>query len=345
MGVNITELIPRKTINVSSLRDKTIVVDTSLFLYQFISTIRQRDGSLLKDSKGNVTSHLSGLFNRCSNLMKQGIKLAFVFDGKPPELKKKEQERRNKLKEQAQEKYDLAAKEGDIASMKKYASRTVRLTGDMILEAKELISAFGLPIIQAPSEAEAQGSYMVKKGDCYAIATQDSDTLMFGAPRIIRNLSIYGKRKKSKVYAYSKVELEEISLSEVLNSLSFDSDQLIVLCMLIGTDYNIGGIKGIGPKNSVRLLKKHGKNFEDLFNEVKWSENFDYPWISVFNQIKNIEISDDYNLTWNRVNESKILKIMVEEHDFSKDRIQNTITDLKEKVEQKQQKTLSSFFN
>jgi flap endonuclease-1 len=345
MGVNITELVPKKTININTLKDKIVVVDTSLFLYQFISTIRQRDGSLLKDSKGNVTSHLSGLFNRCCNLMKQGIKLAFVFDGKPPELKQLEQARRNKLKEEAQEKYELASKEGDIAGMKKYASRTVRLTPEMIHEAKELITAFGLPIIQAPSEAEAQGSYMVKKGDCYAIATQDSDTLMFGASRIIRNLSIYGKRKKSKVYAYSKVELEEVLLVDVLNSLGFDADQLIVLCMLIGTDYNIGGIKGIGPKNAVRLLKKHNKNFDDLFDEVKWSENFDYSWGSVFNQIKNIEVSDDYDLSWGRINESKVLKIMVDEHDFLKDRIENTISDLKEKVEKKQQKTLSAFFN
>ena len=158
MGVKIFELVPKKEVELDSLAGKTLAVDSSLFLYQFLSTIRQRDGSLLMDSKGNVTSHLAGLFNRTIKLMQKQIGLVFVFDVKPPELKSAERARRAELKKEAEMKYKIAVEKKDIDEMKKYASRTTRLTRDMILEAKELIEALGLPVVQAPSEGEAQAA-------------------------------------------------------------------------------------------------------------------------------------------------------------------------------------------
>ena len=88
MGVAINELLIKEEIDINSLSGKILVVDAPLWLYQFLSSIRQPDGSLLSDSKGNVTSHLIGLSSRVPNLMKRGIKLAFCFDGKVSELKK-----------------------------------------------------------------------------------------------------------------------------------------------------------------------------------------------------------------------------------------------------------------
>ena len=256
MGVKLTDLLKPKKIELKDLKDKVIAIDASLFLYQFITTIRQRDGSLLKDSNGNVTSHLSGLFSRTVNLMRNGLKLVYVFDGEMPELKRKERERRSKLKDEAELLYEKAVQEGNIELMRKYGARTARLTPEMVNESKELLTGLGIPIVQAKSEAEAQASYMVKKGDCYAVATQDNDVFMFGANRVIKNLSILGKRKKIRALKYEVIKPELVELDNVLNTLGMDNDQLIVLGMLVGTDFNIGGIKGIGPKNGVKLVKK-----------------------------------------------------------------------------------------
>ncbi len=163
MGVQITELLVKKEINLNELANKVIAVDSHLFLYQFLTTIRQRDGSLLIDSKGRVTSHLAGLFTRSTKLIEAGLKLVYVFDGEPPKLKHEERERRKKVKIEAQKKYEEAKKKEDLEEMRKYAARTTRLTPEMIEEAKKLIKALGIPVVEAPSEGEAQAAYMVKK--------------------------------------------------------------------------------------------------------------------------------------------------------------------------------------
>ncbi len=343
MGVKITDIVKPSEVKVSDLKGKIIAIDSSLFLYQFISTIRQRDGSPLTDSKGAVTSHLTGLFFRTINLMKGGLKLAYVFDGKTPELKRKERERRSKLKDEAEVKYKIAVEKQDIAMMKKYASRTSRLTSTMVEEAKELISSLGLPIIQAPGEAEAQAAHMVKKGDCFGVASQDFDTLMFGSPVLVRNLSMLGKRKKAKAIGYSVVKPEVIRLSDVLNEYGIDKDQLIVACMLIGTDFNVGGVKGIGPKNAIKAVKRNGKDFDKLFEEVKWAEHFDTPWTEIYYLIKRMPVTDEYTLRWGRVNETNVYDIMVNKHDFSKERIESGLDDIRKQIEEKKQKSLFDF--
>lgn len=344
MGVAITELLVRRETSLEELAGKTLVVDGPLWLYQFLSSIRSPDGSLLSDSKGNVTSHLVGLSSRVPNLMEKGIKLAFCFDGKVPELKKEERERRKELKIEAEKKYQEAVKKEDLVEMKKYAARTTRLTKDMIEEAKKLLEALGAPVIEAPSEAEAQASHIVKKGGAFAVATSDCDVLMFGAPKLVRNLNIAGRRKKTSRLAYEVITPEIVDLAENLNSLGIDNDQLIALCILVGTDYDVGGIKGIGPKNALKLVKKHKSDFDNLFKESKWDENFKFPWTDVFYLIKKIPVTDKYKLEWKGIDREKILKILVDKHDFSEERVNSTLKKLTEETEKKKQKGLGDFF-
>jgi flap endonuclease-1 len=344
MGVAITDLLIKKEIEISNLKDKILVVDSYNLLYQFISTIRSRDGSLLMDSKNNVTSHLIGLFSRTTKLMQQGLKLAFVFDGKPPELKLKERERRKELKLEAEKKYKEALAKEDIEEMKKYASRTSRLTPEMVEESKKLISALGLPVIQAPSEGEAQAAYMVKKEKEFASVSQDFDSLTFGASKLVRNLSIAGKRKKTSKLAYETIKPEIIDLTENLNHLGIDQNKLIALAMLVGTDYNPGGIKGIGPKNALRLVKKCSSDFDPLFEEVKWNDFFDFPWTEVFYTFKNMPTTDNYELEWKEIDENKIVKLLVEEHDFSAERVNSSLKKLLKENKSKKQKGLGDFF-
>ena len=188
MGTNLKDLIEFKEITFDELKNKIVVIDTFNMLYQFLSNIRQRDGSLLKDSKGNVTSHLTGLLGRTIKFLEMGLKPAFVFDGVPPKLKQQERKRRKELKQVAKIQYNQAKAKGNIEDMKKYASRTSRLTTEMINEAKDLVNALGCPVIQAPSEGEAQAAYIVNQGEAFAVVSEDYDSLLYGAKRILKNL-------------------------------------------------------------------------------------------------------------------------------------------------------------
>lgn len=345
MGLQFKELVVKKEISLADLKDKVLAVDTMNLLYQFLTTIRAPDGAALTDKNGNVTSHLIGLFSRTTTLMEAGLKLVFVFDGKAPEIKQKTWEKRTAAKMEASLKLREAEEAGDIEGMRKFAGRTAILSKEMLAEAKKLISALGLPLVQAPSEGEAQASYLVKRSDAYACVSQDYDNLVFGCPLLVRNLSIEGKRKKAGKFAYEKVQPEMISLMEVLKHLDLELDQLIILAILVGTDYNPGGIKGIGPKTALKLLHEFPHDWDNLFKKVEWSKHYpDLEWRELFNTFKNIPVTDDYQLEWKSVDEEKVRQLLVKEHDFSEERVLKKLEPLKELAKKLNQKGLGSFF-
>lgn len=341
MGTNLKDLLLMKEIGFEELKGKVLVVDSFNVLYQFLSTIRQRDGSLLKDSQGRVTSHLTGLFNRTARLMRMGIKLAFVFDGKAPELKRKERERRIGLKMEAEKRYRKAVKAKDIEAMKKWAARTSKLTAEMIEESKQLIRAFGLPVIQAPSEGEAQVAWIVNQDKAFAGVSEDYDTLLYGILRLVKNLTISGRRKLGARYITVRPKL--INLAENLNNLGIDQGQLIVLAMLVGTDYNPGGVRGIGPKGALKLVKEYSNDFDGLFKQVEWDKQFDFPWTEAYYLFKRMPISKDYKLEWQKINRAKMIELLVEEHDFSEERVSKAVDSLLEEEEAKTQKGLGEW--
>ena len=344
MGVAITELLLIREIGLEFLHNKVLVVDAPMWLYQFLSSIRQRDGSLLTDSKGNVTSHLIGLSARISNLLQQGIRLAFVFDGEPPKLKHLTLEKRKEMKMDAEKRFRQAKEKADEELMKKYAARTSRLTEDMIGEAKKLVGAFGLPVIESPSEAEAQASFIVKNNDAFALATNDADAMLFEAPRIIRNLSMAGRKKRKDKLSYDIVSPDLIDLKENLHHLGINQEQLIALAMLIGTDYNSGGIKGIGPKTALKMVKEYKTSFDAMFNEAKWNDFFDFPWQEVFDLIRHMPVNERYELKWKNADEDEIIRLLVGMHNFSEDRVRNQIEGLVKGNKKKIQKGLGEFF-
>jgi len=267
MGVNISEIIPKKEIEIKDLKGKTVAIDAFNTLYQFLTTIRQPDGTPLQDKNGNITSHLSGLFYRNINLLQQGIKPVYVFDGKPPELKNKEIERRKQIKEAAKEKYTEAKRVNDQGSMRKYSSQFVKMTDEIIEESKELLNALGIPTIMAPSEGEAEAAYLAKTNKVWAAASQDYDALLCGTPILIRNLTLARKRKSSSGI-YIDVKPEMIELKYVLNKLNIDLDQLICLAIMVGTDFNPGGIKGIGQKRALEIAQRYSSPVE-IFRSIE----------------------------------------------------------------------------
>jgi flap endonuclease-1 len=340
MGTAISSILQGRETSIKDLAGKKLVLDAYNQLYQYLSTIRQPDGSLLMDSRGNVTSHLSGLFFRTVNMLENGIRLAFVFDGVPPTLKNSEIERRKEIKEKAELELKRAKDLQDVELMNKYAKRTSRLTKDMVDEAKELLVAMGIPCIDAPSEAEAQAAYMVKTGDFFAVVSQDADSLLFGAPKVVKNLTISSKRKIAGSPAQKNLSPEIIDLSENINLLGIGQDQLIALGMLVGTDFNIGGIKGIGPKKGLELVKRYGNDFESLFKEVGWSGHFSVEWKEVYSTIKNMP-TIDVSPIWPAPELEKVKRILIK-HEFSEDRVDSAI---KRIGVRREQRGLNDFFS
>ncbi len=310
MGVNLRDLLIKHKIELEDLNGKKIAIDAFNTLYQFLSIIRQPDGQPLMDSEGNVTSHLSGLFYRTINLLEVGAKPVFVFDGKAPFEKVSVQVSREEIREQARAKHAEALAAGQLEEARKYAQQTSRLTREIIQESKELISAMGLPWVQAMAEGEAQAAYMCRKGDVWAVASQDYDALLFATTRLVRNLTISGRRKvDSKTVA---VEPELIDLAECLNFLSIDIEKLVELALLIGTDYNPGVVQGIGPKTALKVIKE-GK-FSDYSDKI--------PNVDRLKQLfLKPTIVTDYSLEWKAPNPKKIKEILVERHEFSEERV------------------------
>lgn len=335
MGTQISSLLNGKKVGLEDLAGKTLAVDAYNMLYQFLTTIRMRDGTPLKNSKGHVTSHLVGLFNRLTTLMQHRIKFVFVYDGEAPKLKRAEREKRKQAKQEAQDAYDEAVQEEDVESMKKYAGRTARLTEEMITQSQQVLEVLGIPWIQAPSEAEAQAAQVVRNGDADYVASQDMDCLLFGAPHMVRNLSISGKRRRRGSYAYTKVHPEIIDLQALLEKLGIKQDQLIALGMLVGTDFNPGGVKGLGPKRGLKLVEEKGDDLEAIFAEADWDVHNEHDWKDIYRVIKEMPVTDEYEIAFKDVDLAQAHEVLVDEFEFSAKRVDNALSELQATTAQK----------
>jgi len=336
MGVDLRDIVEKKEIELKELFGKTIAIDAYNTLYQFLSIIRQPDGTPLMDSQGNITSHLSGLLYRTTNLVEAGIKLVFVFDGEPPDFKARTVKERAETRGIAERRWIMARALGEEDAFK-YAQASSKVDAQMIEGAKTLLGYMGVPCIQAPSEGEAQAAFMVINGDADAVGSQDYDALLFGAPKLVRNLTITGRRKLPGKNIYIDVKPEMLELSTTLDALDITSEQLMDIAILIGTDYN-EGIKGIGPKTALKLIQKHG-TIEGALAELNEDiENFDV--IREFFLCP--EVTSAYEIEWQKLKGDLVRKFLCDQHDFSVDRVDKALERLSEASAQKQ-KTLDQW--
>ncbi len=343
MGVQIRGLIPRKKIQLPSLNGRTIAIDAHNTLYQFLSIIRSFDGRPLMDNAGNVTSHLSGLLYRTANFIEIGMKPVYIFDGTPPQLKKRTLTRRKEAKKKAMKQYSAALKEGKLEEAKRYAQATAQLTSLMIQDAKRLLTLMGIPWIQAPSEGEAQSAYMASTGKVWAAASQDYDSLLFGASRLLRNIAITGKRKLPRKPVYIEVEPELVELQNVLRELEITREQLIVIGILVGTDFNPDGIKGIGPKRALSLVKKY-KTLNNVIAQVDASQ-FPVDPTEINDIFLKPPVQPTIKLTWTPPNPNEIISFLCVERDFSENRVQGAIDKMETAFQEHQTKpTLDTWF-
>jgi flap endonuclease-1 len=268
VGVNFTPIAVKETISLDRLAGRTLAVDASIELYQFLSIMRLPDGSPLSDGKGHVTSHLNGILFRSTRLISEHrARLLYVFDGKPPELKWREIEKRRAAKEKAEREYEAAVARGDRAAAWSKVVMTTRLTREMKEDAQRLLELLGIPWVQAPSEGEAQAAWFAKQGRAWAVSSKDYDTLLFGAPRLARFVGIRGREFLPSKRTSRIVPPELIDLAAMLRSLGLTHRQLVEAAILVGTDFD-EGVKGIGPKTAVKLMRE-SRRLEDLPARVR----------------------------------------------------------------------------
>ncbi|HJJ36502.1 MAG TPA: flap endonuclease-1 [Methanocorpusculum sp.] len=310
----------------------TAAIDAYNALYQFLSGIRQADGEPLMDEEGRVTSHLNGLLFRSANLIEKNITPIYIFDGKPPEFKRKTLEERNQAREHAKEEWEKAVATGDEESARKYAMASTKVDTYVINTAKELLTALGIAWIQAPGEGEAQASFMAQKGDVSFAVSQDYDSLLFGCDTLVRNVTISGRRKiHGRVIS---VFPERISLNQVLSSLEITREQLIQIALLIGTDYN-SGVNGIGPKKAIKIVKEG--NFEDKIVDAENAAEPKY----LINYFLHPDVTEDYTISKGSIDRDKVYELLCERHGFTRDRVEAGLDKIDAK---KGQATLDSWF-
>ena len=340
MGVDFGDSIPREKIQLEDIAGWKLAVDGYNTLYQFLAIIRGMDGGHLKDSQGRVTSHISGLFYRNVNLLELGIKLVYVFDGKPPEMKMQEIRRRSEQRREAKDQYLRALQTGDMAQARKYAEASTVLRRDMVADAKQLLDAMGIPWVDAPSEGEAQASTMAMEGSVNAVASQDHDSIVFGAPVLVRNVTISGKRRLPSKGITINVVPERIALSSVLSSTGLTREQLVDFAILLGTDFNPDGFEGVGPATALKYLRKYGR-LEEIKELAEPLQGVDYRGIR--DLYLNAPATKGVQPVWGAMDRERVASFLVQEHSFSRERVEAAIARI-QKAKAPQSETLEKWF-
>ncbi len=342
MGVNLSDLTEPKSMEMEDLRGKKVAIDTYNIVYQFMSAIRQPDGYPLCDSKGRTTSHLTGLLHRTASLIEAGIEPVFVFDGKPHPLKQATLDGRKERREKAEQEWKDAVERGDMKTAHTKAQQTSRMTDEVKESAKELIRYMGLPIVDAPSDGEQEAAYICRRKNVWATASQDFDSLLFGTPVLLRNLTMTGRRKVPGKDIYREIKTEVIDSEEFLRNLGISREQLVDMCILMGTDFNTG-IKGIGPKKALKLVRDNG-DLESVLRKI--GED-----IPDYQEIRGIfldyEGSDDYSVEHGPLDRQAVVD-MLTSYDFSADRVNSALDRIesarKEEERKRKQKALDAWF-
>uniref|UniRef100_H2ZI53 Flap endonuclease 1 n=1 Tax=Ciona savignyi TaxID=51511 RepID=H2ZI53_CIOSA len=316
---------------------RKVAIDASMAVYQFLIAIRQ-DGNQLTNDEGEVTSHIAGLFYRTIRLLGNGIKPVFVFDGKPPQMKSGELAKRAERREQAEKELAKAQESGDTADVDKYSRRLVKVTSAHMSDCKRLLRLMGIPVVEAPTEAEAQCASLVKAGKVYATATEDMDALTFQSTRLLRHLTFSEARK---------MPIQEFMFERVLEEMEMTRDQFVDLCILLGCDY-CEHIRGIGPKRAYDLIKQH-QSIDEILKNIDLKK-YTVPDGWVYQEARqlflepDVSAAEDVELKWTDPDEEGIIKFMVEEKGFNEDRIRSGIKKITQSRHKSTQGRLDDFF-
>mmetsp|Transcript_31642 Transcript_31642/g.51071 ORF Transcript_31642/g.51071 Transcript_31642/m.51071 type:complete len:394 (+) Transcript_31642:81-1262(+) len=317
---------------------RKIAIDASMSIYQFLIAVRS-SGQMLANEAGDVTSHLQGIWSRTLRMLEDGLKPVYVFDGKPPTLKSGELAKRKKRHAEATDDLAQAEEEGNQENIEKYSKRTVRVNSEHNGECKRLLRLMGIPVIEAPCEAESQCAELARAGKVFATASEDMDSLTFATPILLRHL--HSPEAK-------KVPIHEFNLSEVLAGLKMTMDQFIDVCILCGCDY-VDPIKGVGPVTALKLIRDYG-SIDNAMKHIQSNSKYTLPESFKYEEARELFLkpevtkAEDIELVWGDCDEEGIRQYMIQEKGFDAKRIENGLEKLRKSKSKSTQGRLESFF-
>jgi len=316
----LTPIVKREQTSLKALKGSSFAIDASIEIHQFLALIRRRDGTLFTDSQGRVTSHLIGLLTRTSRLIADfDMKPVFVFDGKPNPLKRRTIQARREAMNKAETEYVEAVSRKDYTTAWSKAVMTGRVTSSILDDAKRLLTLMGVPWLEALEDGEAQASYMAARGDVWAVGSKDYDCLLYGAPVLARYLTLTG-REWLPVQKISRPLIPElIKLSENLELLGISQEQLVDLAILVGTDFN-PGVKGIGPKKALKLVRDHG-SIEKMPRAI--SSNLGEDVDEARRVFLKPRVIENYSLKTPLPDHDGLLEFLSKERDFKPERVKS----------------------
>lgn len=374
-----------REVEFKSLHGRKIAIDASMAIYQFLIAVRSggpnQQAMMLTNAEGETTSHIQGMFNRTIRFLTEGLKPVFVFDGKAPNMKSGELEKRRAKRRKAEEQLKAAVEDDDKEEMDKHSKRLARAGRKENEDCKRLLRLMGVPVVLAPMEAEAEAAALCKAGKVYATGTEDMDALTFATPILVRKLTFANQSAKG-------AQIQTMNYKRAIEGLGLNHDQFVDLCILLGCDY-CDNIKGIGPKTALKLIREHG-SIEKIIPAVKDIPKYTVPkaWIpeeetekkdenettdeekekdndeakkddaedskekptpayvlarDLFN---NHEVDTDVELKWKEPQREELVKFLVEEAGFNPERVNSQIDKLfkAHAANRKPQARMDSFF-
>uniref|UniRef100_A0A3Q7EPG0 Flap endonuclease 1 n=1 Tax=Solanum lycopersicum TaxID=4081 RepID=A0A3Q7EPG0_SOLLC len=335
---------------------RKIAIDASMSIYQFLIVVGRSGTEMLTNEAGETTSHLVGMFSRTIRLLEAGIKPVYVFDGKPPDLKKQELAKRYSRREDATDDLAKATESGNKEDIEKFSKRTVKVTSQHNDDCKKLLRLMGVPAVEVSWKYSHSGSrvsfrwlllkqrlsvlhFARQKRHVYAVASEDMDSLTFGAPKFLRHLMDPSSKK---------IPVMEFDISKVLEGLELSMDQFIDLCILCGCDY-CDSIRGIGPQTALKLVRQHGsmESILENINKERYQIPDDWPYEEARRLFKEpLVVTDDEQteLKWAAPDEEGLVNFLVKENGFNIDRVTKAIEKIKTAKNKSSQGRLESFF-
>jgi flap endonuclease-1 len=319
MGVKLKDLITSTQISINDLKGTRVAIDGMNMLFQILYNPAQRQKGLPNtyyyDSTHRVITHLYGWLQKLSHFYSLKILPVVVFDGKPDAFKRLETKNRAHDYNYAKKEYEKAMAEGDHNAAKFFANSRSFLFPNCVKESIELLRYCGCPVINAPSESEAQCAALQQAGVVQYVISNDYDTLLFGASSIVRKLTFA-----------PQFPIQLINLQENLDTLEITREQLIDISILLGNDYFREGIPNIGPKTALKsihayqsipnMIKKHPA----LFTELPLAKYRQI--LSLF--LKPISI-DIEKISLGPFNHELLVELLLHNHTLNPDRVKRAL--------------------
>lgn len=319
---------------------RVLACDASMTLYQFlISTYHSQSRGQSAphyDEIGVPTSPLIGLFNRTVQLLENGVKPVWVFDGRPAAQTEAALFKHRLLKDQLKQR----AIHGEAPEAAKHSRRSIHLTPEVLEDGKKMLRLMGLPVVEAPAAAEAQCAELVKAGKAFAVLSEDMDSLTFGAKFLIRNLS---NRREP---------VQEISLDEVLRALDFTFPEFVDYCILLGCDY-CSTIERLGPVSAYKLVQQFCtletivhliETGDKVTSKYKMPKNFEFQRARDTFCRPAVHPPEALELGFSDIEEDRLREFLVLNRGFNQMRVDGGLEKIRKTRKKATQLRLESFF-